>query len=389
MPTYLPETVSCLWPGSIASIPEGFIRETVYDGFYIHVASGTDTPLVTGGFLNHGHIANSHYHTMVAGSGGSAYDKDAAGTSTYRTSLSTHIHASANSAVVTVTINADNNTPSYYEFIAIKPSSTTRNGIPLLACGLWGDAYVPPTNWDLIDSGNNRLIKIAAASLGGGLVGGVSGHTHTENAHGLVHSANSSNASANNINNTEGSEFAGISHYHVLTVNSATEILISSTTLPAFETLGLVKNNTGSESLVSGLILLCSGGDAPDGWERKNLTVDFDMIACTNLTENITVTGGNRVHLHSATEHNHTIIQGEPTVFNGNVGMTAAASSAFGHEHVWTISTSGSIINNCTSKASYPLYITSILLKCTDPTLYDPVGAPTIVPQRMLCGIGG
>ena len=53
-----------IWPGTHATIPSGYARETTLDGLYPKGAAAAANPNTTGGAATHTHSSPSHTHTI-------------------------------------------------------------------------------------------------------------------------------------------------------------------------------------------------------------------------------------------------------------------------------------------------------------------------------------
>src|SRR3990172_4317138 len=67
--------VIIIWPGTNASIPAGFSRETSLDDKYPKATADGVDPDVTGGTATHTHTSPAHAHTMISHSHSGSTDR--------------------------------------------------------------------------------------------------------------------------------------------------------------------------------------------------------------------------------------------------------------------------------------------------------------------------
>ena len=382
----VPESLIFMWQGSNASIPANWERETDLDGYYLHAAIG-DTAGTTGGSANHTHTESAHYHTFTAGASSGTITKDTGVELKKPCAEVNHTHSSTNSNTATETLATANNTPSYYTVIFIKPSDANRAGVPADAWAFWDDDSTVATGWTADAAANSRLIKAAAAAADGGGTGGDNGsHTHSASA-AHTHAAKNS-ASETGSNYRSGSDGAA-AHTHSVSLNSGSGAdTLSGTGFPAYDTLAIIENDTGGESLPSGLIGLYLGliADIPANWSQKTITNGYDMLMGTGTIGNIGTTGGARTHGHTGQDHKHTPTAGAASAVVGvnTVGLSSKASA--GHTHTWTIGDTTPTISDTTARQHYPSYIEVILLKYTAPVVTGTPKQVSLSPRLVRFG---
>jgi hypothetical protein len=364
----IPSGIIVMWPGTDASVPEGWERTTALDGRYPKgVPDDTTQPGTTGGAATHSHTTpghthdTSHLHTVTgatsAATGTFASSDGAVGTTV---ALNTHTHTrpSTNSATVvsgsaSPGTNTASNDPARAEVIFME-SDGSPLGLPDGALALTLDVAL--SGWADSSLGNTggRFIKGAPAAGDGGTTAGssVASHTHDIDAHGHTgtshgHTSNPTNSFASNR-----SVFAGpttgmwaTSHTHPITVGSATSAALNSGSggtsgasgqlNPPFRQLRLQENISGGVSLPVGLICLWRGslGSIPDNWELCDGTdgkPDMFGLYPRATTDGPTVgaTGGSLdPHTHTSPNHNHTTAGHAHTETIGSAAAPTAALS--------------------------------------------------------------
>ena len=374
----IPTTLRFFWPSTAASIPANWVRDTDYDGYYLHVATG-DTAGTTGGSATHTHTESSHTHTFTAGAGSGAIIQDYGIEIKKPCAYVTHTHSSTVSNSATETLGTASNAPSYYEIIVIKPNDSSRAGVPDDAWALWDDDSGVPTNWTAQAGANSRLLKAAGTGADGGGTGGDSGsHSHSPSAS-HSHAAKNSNSATGSYYRA-GTDGAG-NHAHSVSLDSNTGANTSTdAAFPAYDTLAIIQNDTGGEDLPAGVIGGYGGviASIPADWEQVALTAGYDMIMGTGTLGNIGTTGGARTHGHTGNNHRHAYTAGSATVLMGTNAIGLNWKSSAGHTHTWTIGDTSPVINDTSAREHYPSYIELILLKYV----------PASLRLRTLMGVG-
>ena len=386
------------WPGTVASIPANWSRDTDFDDRYIQSISSGGLPGTNGGDTththagDHSHAAFGHSHTIVGGtaSGASINDVDN-GTVTTATGT-THTHASVNSSIGTITyqnaVFSLSSTTAQHPFmrmIVLKPASSVLT-IPALAI-CFVDAS-PPSGFSVCDGtgGTPSLADTyflgAAVGADGGATGGASTHTHTYSSHLHVpdththpDTTSGSSGSANAKRNAAPPDELLALNHHNVPLNSATGASVGNTSTDGGGTTAAESNepffikmvpaqNTGSAALPDGVIIAYIGSEHKAqnlyGWlycDGTNGTQDIrqKQIKCTTSVGAVGVTGGNITHHHTfdhghthSSSHNHTV--GAVTLVNkGSIGSDAVPAGrvdALGHTHTWTIGTTTPTLAN-------------------------------------------
>ena len=396
------------WPSTAALIPAGWIRETTLDARYVQgAAAGADADLASAlGAATHTHVSpshtptqNAHNHTFSGGASTGtvvplvdAFDQTVA--------VHPHTHSSATSGNTTavnqgvaITVDAASNDLAYVEVIWIK-SDGSPEGVPSGAYAFFS-SDVLPSSWSRVHG--DKYLKGAAASGDGGGTGGANTHVHTSPAHthtqtGHTHTGTSSNSSAGTFVSAfvSGTSSSAAIHLHTHSVTHSSKVAVNqsvTTTIdasshePVFKKLNIIKNDNASANLPDQVIALWGGANSaiPESWARFT-DMDGNFPKGANADgESAVSTGGATTHTHTASNcqpiqnaHNHTTLQGNPTVFLTAPDTGTVASLA--HVHVWTVNnttaTNNAIavtISANTAESAYPLYQKVIFIRLTIP----------------------
>ena len=179
------------WPGSVASIPAGFVRETNLDTLHVQGApGGGDADFTLRGALTHTH-SESGSHTPTSPAHSHTFSTSAeVGTTTYNVgganniAAAPHNHASTSSAstaitnqssTITVAVNTSND-PTFVKVIWLR-SDGTPTGFPA-NCYAFFSTDSLPNNWTRVQQ--DTYLKGADVGGGGGAVGGSLIHNHNE-----------------------------------------------------------------------------------------------------------------------------------------------------------------------------------------------------------------
>lgn len=357
----IPPGILIPWPGTNASIPAGWTRETSLDGRFVKMVPTATNPGGTGGSGSHDHPFPTHTHsgaahTHAGGTVSSSVGGAGAGTAFGAvTSMMGHGHSGATSSSVAAATSGSNSSPTnydaisdnppYFEVIFIRSDGSQRN-IPNTAIMLWNTAS-PPTNWRACDGASgapdlrNRFMRGASAAANGGGTGGaidahghVASHTHPSGGT-HTHTPYLSNGSYNGDTGYTGSlQRENTSHQHddlftaagdasgtaAPTFNSATGANANADGQPPWKKLFAIQSNAVNP-LVAGLIGMWLGTLAaiPPRWNLCNGTSgtpnELDkFVKAVNTTGEIGNTGGAATHTHAAgashahgqTAHSHT-----------------------------------------------------------------------------------
>lgn len=335
------KNVIIIWPGTNASIPSGFTRETALDG-RLPKGYGAEAVATNGGATTHTHNSPSHSHTMVNHthtgnlpqySGGTEDEGDGSGGNRFADEVHTHTVTSGNVSGGTLTgqatIGTGSNWPPYYEVIYIK--ATGDQFVPDDAIILRNDTTVPDGFAFCDGTGGtpdlrDKYLKGAETGANGGGTGGALTHSHSyDHGHSAVshsHETSGSSQATNGQSGTNqdgsGNGASGVHSHSVFwgsvstSVNAATGTFTSGTVEPLYKTLRANRNTSGGGKLPkAGDIALWLGSPTavPIGWllcDGSEGTPDlrnyFVKIGTTPA-----LSGGANTHGHSAVaSHTHT-----------------------------------------------------------------------------------
>ena len=334
----IPAGVICLWPGTAASIPDGWERVTALDSKFLKsVPNNSTDPGSTGGTATHDHTTQNHQHTINHGHTNGGNSNNATSFTYGRTTgttvdcaPTTHLHtlpewisATIQSSNANPTTDAISNDPANLVVIWIQ-SLGTAEGIPNGALAFFNSASLP-TSWTLYTNGKNRFLKgAAAAGDGGGTNAGNAAHTHSvAHDHTSAHThaaATSGQASGVAAPRRAGTAGAGHQHTHSVsgdngnfgTSNSENLTTVGGTVEPPWYKLAVIVNGTGGDSYPIGIIAAWIGtlANIPDGWllcDGNNGTPNLldKFIKGIDNTGELGNTGGAAGHGHTANAHNH------------------------------------------------------------------------------------
>lgn len=381
----VPSGVIVAWPSTNASIPSGWSRVTALDATYVRgVPNASTDPGTTGGATTHQHTTSAHNHT-VSHTHSSATTSGLTGTTSLASSsnqdadTTTHTHTTGtlsattdNSGDSSPSSGNTSNDPPYVKVIWIE-SNGTPTGIPDGALAMFNSTSLP-TNWDIYTNSQNAFLKGADASGGdGGGTGGSTTHNHTgEGSHdhtsAHVHpSGTSGNSSQTNNSYPAGTFAAGDAHSHSYSVASGNFGTSNTATLntstddhqPTFQKVAVIENNTGGNSLPTGIIAVWRGtlANIPADWVladgnngTPNLLGDFAKGALD--TSELGNTGGGTSHSHTGSTHTHTWSSTAHTHtvdLSGDASVTRATGTGSGtfptaaHTHSVTSGAAGSV----------------------------------------------
>jgi hypothetical protein len=353
----IPKNVIILWPGSNASIPSGWVRETALDGRHAK-AWGTQDPNNTGGNATHSHTSpvhshavNAHHHAFTMSTVNANQD---ASNNSGSIMMDNHNHSgttddstSGNTSSDAVSYGAVSNDPPYQTMIHIKP--TGGRPIPSLAIILHSNSTIP-TGFHHCDGASstpdlrNLYLKGAATSADAGSTGGSLtnvhdiSHSHVSGAS-HAHTATSSTTGNDQRDNDNSPNNNYRNHNHYFTTDSAVapvdaysgSLTTSESVEPVFAKLLALQNISGlAKSGVKGMIGLWLGllNKVPEGWVlcdgnngTPNLQDKFIKVAYD--ASEIGLTGGSNTHTHAAQSHSHTNSAGH--THSASVGHSQSA----------------------------------------------------------------
>lgn len=376
----LPAGLIFLWPGTNASIPAGWDRQTDLDGRYAKgIATASTQPGTTGGAASHTHTTSTHTHDLAhshtitgntSAGVGSANSSDGAVGTTAIATTHTHTRPSVNSQAVSSgptapTPDSINNDPARLEVIFIE-SDGSPSGVPNGALGLTAETSI--TGWTDYANATGRFLKGAAAAGNGGATAAstIDSHTHAVPAH--THAATShTHVSANTGTNSSNlSLFGGAqsvlwatSHSHPITVGSSDAAALASASggtsgatsegvnEPPFANIRVKENTSGGASIPVGIIGAWRGslGTIPEHFalcDGTNGTPDLTGRYPKGATSSIGTTGGSltghthttSTHTHTTSSHTHTETIGSAAAATANVSTTVTVAVSTGtHTH--------------------------------------------------------
>lgn len=375
--SYIPSGVILIWPGTNASIPAGWQRETALDGRFPKGTAAAVNPNVTGGSATHSHTSPTHTHAAQAhrhyGQTSRNGDYETHGGASTNVARDAHVH---NFDFTTTPIGGDlsdaityqttDNEPPYRKVIFIKPSgnwAALQDGI----VALFNSATLPD-DWDFTDGTNgtpdlrNRYLKGAGAGADSDVTTdfGSLTHTHTVNhthtARSHTHQGTSGYDSdyGNRTKDTwSGGGSATDRHTHTIYLNASitesgsayTGTVVSGTVEPLYKKLLAIQNNAGRVSQPRFIIGMWLGtlASIPFGWQLcdgNNGTPDMRgyHLKIANTTGEIGNTGGSNTHTHAAsnshthttgTSHNHTGYSS----WQSSSGTTSANNDGVSKDH--------------------------------------------------------
>lgn len=408
----IPSNVILIWPGSNASIPVGWVRETSLDDKYPK-GHGAENPNVSGGSNTHSHTSSSHVHTMANHTHTAHLDQSSVswfnpggdnsgggGVREHQSNIASDNPSGGSLQGVAQTWGSVNQEPPYYKVIFIKPSGVVgiiQNGI----CAHYNDVSAP-IGWNFCDGANStpdlrgKYLKGASAGADAGTTGGASthghdiSHTHTANAH--SHTGYTADVISYTRTQVDvGTNVSYFGHGHSVTFANSTVAVTnysnttagnSDTVEPVNKALGVIKNAGGSLKL--GIVALWLGSVAtiPKNWVvcdgnngTLNLTDAFIKIPTTLAGKTSTPAGSNThahsaiAHTHASTAHIHTgsaaatpNVIGSPGIYAG--GNYAPANHTHSVSSVQSIAATYSTDNlDCNSTDHQPSYLTAAYIQ--------------------------
>lgn len=389
----IPKNVILIWLGTNASIPTGWVRETLLDGKFPKGTPIGGSPNTLGGSDTHTHTSPTHVHTMNnhQHSGQTSrdgdYETEGGG---YNGARDAHIHDWTSSVLSGgalssgITYQAGSSLPPYYSAIFIKPSAGFQPFKDLIAILMRNSTI--PQGFHVCDGLSStpdlrqKFLRGAAAGADAGATGGSLNHTHdvTHTHPNAVHSHSgqtgydSDQGSTNRKDGQSGGGSACDRHTHGFSLYDFSEAATqysgsagsAETVEPAHRKLHAVRNISGANLQVQpGMIGLWLGNesDIPPGWflcNGQNGTLDlrdkFTKIALDN-TE-LAQLGGSHTHGHAlSNDHGHSATvshthQGGTDYFP-QTGTTTANNNGIskGHSHQINTPHGGSCSSNTSS----------------------------------------
>lgn len=370
----IPSGIIVMWPGTAASLPEGWDRVTALDGRYVKgVPNGATPPGSNGGAASHTHTvpthahSTSHFHTHTgntsAGVGSVNSADGAVGTTAIAT---THTHSRGNTDVLVVdsgtatpTVSTVLNEVERLEVIFAE-SDGRPLGLPAGSLALAPDISV--SGWADYANGANRLVKGATGSSGGATgASTLDNHVHTLGSHTHAAAAAHTHSATATTLASDKSLFGGAqaalwvsTHSHGIAVASASPGSLATgaggdsgtgpaSMLPPYRNLRIKENTSGGISLPVGLICAWRGslGSVPDNWQLcdgTNGTPDMFGRYPRGATASINATGGTLTgHTHTSPSHTHTTTS--HTHPSETIGSAAASTALVSATNTLAVST--------------------------------------------------
>lgn len=399
--------VILIWPGTHASIPSGWTRETGLDDYFPKGAAAATVGDTTGGANTHTHTSPAHSHTMIdhAHNAQMSNDGPAQGTGGGSgASVNNHVHATVATNAMSggtlsdaITYQSASNVPPYNEVIFIKGNDNNSSIQPNIV-GLY-DSSSLPSGWANCDATGgttldlrNKYLKGATTGANAGGSGGALTHSHTvDHTHtsvGHTHSGTYGPPESGNVNGTGGgSSLTSNVHTHSVSLNSNSEsggaytgtAGSAETVEPLYKKLLAIENISSAVAAVPvGLIGMWLGAIAaiPLGWTRYTAMDGYHLKIATDTSE-IGNTGGSNTHTHAASNsHTHTATGAHS--HSGSISFTGTDRSpsgggdnaSQGHSHaLFSVSSNTSSWNATTIQAdssnNEPVYKTVIFIKFT------------------------
>jgi len=339
----VPSAINFIWPSTVASIPQGWERNTAFDGIYPKGTADSVNPNETGGALTHSHTSPEHTHAISHVHTGRTQDADTSGgwsvncgNANEGVCQAFHYHSftshqptggSLHDAISYASVNHE---PSNRTVLFIKPSvglSPLRTGI----VGLFGSSTVP-TGWSFCDGTNttpdlrNRYLKGAptgqdsdVATDNGSLQHThVVDHSHTLRSH--THDGTTDGATADERTAAAGGDVNQKGHVHTFSLDAqspATSGYIGNVTSanvePSYKKLLAIKNTSAGNSLPVGIIGMYLGSltTIPIGWflcDGNGGRIDMRgfHLKIANEVAEVGNVGGSNTHVHaSSNSHTH------------------------------------------------------------------------------------
>lgn len=390
----IPANVILLWPGSVATIPANWTRETALDAKFPK-AWGAENVGVTGGASAHSHTGIQHSHAetdthghVVATNASGQCDSYGGSPNSDPIAQCGHNHSSATvttrsggaaTSTVAYPTSANNNRPPYFDFIFLK-ANTGGAVVGTNMIALFNSVTVP-ANWLACTDGlngapalGNKYIRGAGTGADGGTTGGSLTHTHDlSHSHSTSHShSGRTGGDDNHPNRTNGGGSGGNktgSHDHAITLNAASvttdtysATLTSGTVEPGYKKLLAIQRQANGGTSPKGIIALWLGDVAapPKGWKlctgqlwEDGVTATPDLrnyyVKIANDTSEIGNTGGSNTHAHAAS-NSHTHSQSGAHTHTGSTdyqgGSTASGGSTSPGSHNHSLASVGN--NNAT-----------------------------------------
>lgn len=346
-----------------STIPDGYVRDTTFNGKYPRGASGDGGG--TGGTATHKHTTGlaPHLHPFSAGvSETKEVNYQNRGRNTGSTQK--HVHPEADSGSPTDSSGWSSSSNDLYstEVIFIK-SLGTRN-IPTDTLVFSGEALTGDFKYcDGTESTTdlrNRHFKGSSGASGGATHTGLHSHTETH-GHNAANSAVGEDGGEPKTDIDRGDRIVGIGHQHAITFGQGTSIAQNALLDPLNYTFHVYQNK-GAESIQNKVRGLWLGTVAsiPINWTKVD-GISGRFVKNTASSGATPASGGTGSHNHTETAHNHVGTQGEES---GDLGTGEVKESMPTHVHTWGVDT-GTI--GISASSAEPEYVDVIFIEYTAP----------------------
>lgn len=352
-----------IWPGTVATIPTGWERDTRFDGLAVLGADASGDGGGTGGSVTHAHPnAANHLHAITFSATDYGLSSENFGLLFIATYA--HTHAGFNSANAAVVFGTASNLPPANEVIFIKPTTATLISSGMIT--LWDGGALPADYNEADGNGGRRDLR------GKFLVGAATGadpaaSSGTSNAH----SHNSDHTHGNVTSSTSGgrSSSAGDSdafckgHTHQTSIQSTSANVQNADGEPPSKKLMAIQYS-GAGALDSGIIGLWPDtlGSIPSSWSRVT-TQDTYFLKTASGSAEIGNTSGADQHNHTCNAHAGTATVGSNNNQQMADSLGLGSSARDGHTHPATAGNATVTVANNTAKSNYPQHIKVIFIK--------------------------
>jgi len=371
----LPITLIFIWPGTNASVPSGWVRETAIDDRYPFATSAEDVAGLHDGSATHTHRVTRGAHALTSSPGDYAVTAAATGTK-YACALSTHNHAVFTATAGQYDSGYTSNNPRHVDVIFIKPANGSQTGVPAGAWAFYGGASVP-ANWSMPEAAKDILIRSSVASGDAVLtpIGSNDPHAHTS-AHSHGNKSSSLSSSGTSVLYPTGIvKVAAVhTHAHTVSLGSFDPGMGSAASEPGWQKNAVIQNDSGLPDLPDQVRALFLGlmADIPENWSLVTITNDYAFMKGASSTGETGNVGGqvDFSHVHAGVSHgssDHDLTASLANVSCADAGTNSVSDA--GHHHSWTVGAATDTIGDPTqSTVPYPPCIYVLLIEYAAPS---------------------
>lgn len=362
-----------IWPGTAASIPAGWERETALDDLYPVIVTPEDGPGSLDGVSEHLHIIGGGTHTVNGEESVYASTPNPNGT---KSAAATHGHTHAIQTVRASTNNSGwaANNPRHIDVIFIRPADGSRSGVPPGAWSLHADP-ASLADWSMPSAPKDVLIRGAVGDSLLTATGSNDPHTHTAaHTHWAKNSSLPSAASgAVYATGTGATEAATGTHVHSVSWGSFDPGMGTAASEPGWQKFGVVQNDASIERLAHGTIAFYLGTqeDIPADWALIEMTNFYGFVKGAADGGEVGDTGGDITfdHTHEGVEHadedgshnpQHGGFANQANAVCGTTGSGTARASG-SHQHYWFLGPATSTIG---PPSDGGVYLTGVYPPC-------------------------